>query len=356
MEASWDKIIFQKQREKEYTYPMYTKWYDNKSIDAFYIAKWRSYTPFYKLFLQTKGSFMKRLRSSMNTIQQKKEKAWIEESRFSIKSHHSIIHLYVYRPWKEEKYLPCILYLHGGAYVGGGIAMSENVCRAISKQTHAVVCYVEYRLAPQAKFPLALEDSYAAIDWILQKAKQLKIRKDAFYVCGESAGGNLALGCCIKDIEKKQKRIKGCILFYPHLDMKEKIQDIYQISLPKNKIIKKWLRKDMLTLYGSLQVAKKLYLRHHEDLENPLISPYYYQNLAKLPPTLMIQAQYDALQKQGERFTQKVYEAGGDIRRIQYRGVLHAFLDHIGYLPQVYDAIEEIAFFIQSRKGDEENE
>ena len=182
MESSWEKMIFQKQREKEYAYPMYTKWYDNKSIDAFYIAKWRSYTPFYKLFLQTKGSFMKRLRSSMNTIQQKKEKAWIEESRFSIRSHHSIINIYVYRPWKEARHLPCILYLHGGAYVGGGIALSENVCRAISKQAHAVVCYVEYRLAPQAQFPLALEDSYAAIDWILQKAEQLKIQKDAFYV------------------------------------------------------------------------------------------------------------------------------------------------------------------------------
>ncbi len=347
MKDIFETVIFQKQKEETYDYPFYSKTYKDIVLDPFYLNGVKHPFCFRKIFSMKKFSLIGAFRHFMLSSNQNVVKSLIEESRFTIRVKDAEIYLYMYRPFEEEQLLPCILYLHGGAYVSGGIEMSANVCRAISDHAHAVVFYVDYRLAPEAPFPTALEDSYEAIQWILRHAEALRIKEEELYICGESAGGNLALGCCIKDIEKYIQRVKGCILIYPHVNMKEKIHDIYGMTLPRDKKMKKFIKKDMLTLYKGLQIAQKLYLQHKENVDDPLISPYYYNKLSKLPKMLMISAEFDCLRMQGERFAQKVYEAGGQLQIIQYKGVLHAFMNHIGYLPQAHDALKEITSFIR---------
>lgn len=294
-----------------------------------------------------KGIPIGSIRQKMGCDNKDITKNHIAESQISLPMKDRIIYMNYYRPLHHDDILPTIIYFHGGAYVGGSVDVTRNVCRALSDRLKFNVIDVDYRLAPENPYPAALDDAYAALTYLYEHNEEYRIDVNQLYVGGDSAGGNLALSCCIKDIENNTKRIKGIILYYPHVLMKETHEypwslDMYDMQLKDMLVI----TKDILALRESIKMLDVLYLQKKIDKNDAHVSILLSDKLSYLPPTFMVCAEYDYLRIQQEYFADKLYNEGVNISMIHYRGMEHAFMDKIGIYPQSEDVIKETVKFI----------
>lgn len=275
-------------------------------------------------------------------------KGLIEESVLHILFHDHSINAMMYRPFHVIENLPCIMYFHGGAYAGGSVDVTTNICRALCDQFHAVVVNVDYRLAPENPYPCGSDDCYGSFNWIYDHAQQYHIDEHQIYAAGDSAGGNFVINCCIRERELGLYRIKGCCLFYPHVSMIDTKKYPWDLSMyyihdrDKNEIV-----SNMLGLREVVKASEFFYLQGEIKKEDPLVSPLFDKHLKDLPPMLIISGEFDYLRIQQEYFAQALADARCPVKLIQYQGMQHAFMDHIGCYPQAEDAIHETCLFLK---------
>ena len=220
----------------------------------------------------------------------------------------------VYTP-KGNGPFPVIVYFHGGGWVLGSLDASDATCRGLADANSALVVSVDYRRAPEHKFPAATEDAYAALQYVLAHAQELGGDPSKVAVAGESAGANLATVTCLMAAERGGKQPAHQVLVYPITDyaFESRSHRAQADAKPLSEAMIPWF-------FGH-------YLRSPADGKSIFVSPLRATpaQLKKLPPATIITAELDPLHDEGTSYAAKLAEAGVDTAQENYDGVTHGF-------------------------------
>jgi len=236
----------------------------------------------------------------------------------------------VYTPNGPEP-CPLMLYFHGGGYVKGGVEESDAFCRNLARLTRHMVLSVDYRLAPEHRFPVALDHAVAATIWAGTHAADLGGASGPIVVCGESAGGNLAAVTCLCLRSDPHVAIRYQVLLQPVVDF---TLSFPSIAMPAAECLVP--REDLAWYY-------RTYRSDQCDPRDPRVSPIYAEDLSGLPPALIIAAEYDTLRDEAEAYADRLKTAGVATRYTCADGMVHGFLQMRGIVPDAQIATEEIA-------------
>lgn len=234
----------------------------------------------------------------------------------------------IYTPAGDRPF-PALIYFHGGGMVTGDLEMSDSICHTIAKYAHCVVISVDYRLAPEYKFPAAVEDAYDSLLWISSHAEEFNIDPRRLAVGGDSAGGTLATVTSIMANERKKPNIIYQLLLYPSTGYEKEV-----LSLQENGT-GYFLTKEQSAWY------QKQYLSNKEEKNHPYVSPILYSNVAELPDAMIVTAQYDPLRDIGKAYAERLQENGVEVFYKNYEGMIHGFANFHTFIPEVQVALEE---------------
>src|SRR5580698_5547543 len=186
---------------------------------------------------------------------------------------------------------PALVYFHGGGFVFGNIETHDAVCRALAKESGAVVISVDYRLAPENKFPAAVDDSHAATLWVAANAARLGVDSHRIAVGGDSAGGNLATVVAIRCRDAGGPKLAAQVLIYP-------VTDVSTFDTGPHRE----LGEGYFLTRASMEWFTGHYLASADQKRHPEASPLLATSLSGLPPALVITAEFDPLRDEGEAF------------------------------------------------------
>jgi acetyl esterase len=237
------------------------------------------------------------------------------------------IPLRVYTPLERRG--GAVAYFHGGGWVVGSLDSFDTACRALANASGATMVSVGYRLAPEHPFPAAYEDCVAATRGVAKKHEGEPIA-----VAGDSAGGNLALGVA----RRLRDQLAGMALIYPVTDA--------GLNTPSARDFKE---RYGLTAAG-MQRYWNLYLDGADGL-NPDTSPLRADDLAGLPPTYVLTAEFDILRDEGEAMVGKLREAGVDVTHRRFEGTIHGFWRWMAATPKTREAIDEVGAALRGQLG-----
>jgi acetyl esterase len=230
---------------------------------------------------------------------------------------------------------PALVYYHGGGWVIGDLYTHDGLCRSLSAAAGCAVLSVDYRLAPEAKYPVPVEDSYAALLWIVANAGRLGIDRRRIAVGGDSAGGNLATVMALLARDRRGPALALQVLIYPVTD-----HDLDTVSYRENATGYVLTRDAMRWFWDH-------YLAHEAQGREPYASPLRAPSLAGLPPALVITAEYDPLRDEGEAYAARLRDAGVPVTLTRYPGMFHGFVRLTKFLDQARTAVDEIAGSVQ---------
>ena len=227
-------------------------------------------------------------------------------------------------PQADARSLPLVVFFHGGGWVICDLDTHDETCRTLANGSGAIVVSVDYRLAPEDRFPAAAEDAYAATVWAAEHAAELGADASRLGVAGDSAGGNLAAVVPLMARDKGGPPLRFQLLIYPVTDVSPARNDYPSKS---DNGTGYFLTTEHMEWY------RDKYLPEGDDGSAPYISPVRAADFAGLPPALVITAEYDPLRDEGETYARKLKEAGvpADVERCA--GMFHGFFG----LPMVLD-------------------
>jgi acetyl esterase len=230
---------------------------------------------------------------------------------------------------------PALVYYHGGGWVIGDLHTHDGLCRSLTNAARCAVLSVDYRLAPESKYPVAVEDSYAALLWIAANADRLGIDRRRIAVGGDSAGGNLATVMALVARDRKGPRLALQVLIYPVTD-----HDLDTRSYVENATGYVLTREGMRWFWNH-------YLARDAQGREPYASPLRASSLAGLPPALVITAEYDPLCDEGEAYAARLRDSGVPVTLTRYPGMFHGFVRMTNILDKARTALDEIASSVQ---------
>jgi acetyl esterase len=230
-------------------------------------------------------------------------------------------------PYKKN---PLIIYFHGGGFVMGDLESHDLVCRHLCKETEATIIAVDYKLAPENKFPASITDTKDAIAEIIKDADNLQIDKEKVILCGDSAGGALAAVGTIMSRDKIVPKIHGQILVYPWVDltMCRKSMDIDIEGMILNK--------------DTIKYFADHYLNSYEEQVDWRASPILTPDLSNLPPTYIFGAGLDPLVDEGDAYKRRLLSFGNEVHYRLFPGQMHAFLSNSVQLPTALICLKEM--------------
>lgn len=237
----------------------------------------------------------------------------------------------VYRP-ESSGSAPTIVYLHGGGFVIGDLDTHDGVCRLLCRDVNAVVVSVDYRLAPEHHFPAAVDDSYAALRWVIEHLDEYGGDLARVVVGGDSAGGNLA-AVCAQQAHADGVPLAAQLLVYPAVDMlgeyPSRIENAEGYFLTLADMY--WFGEQYLGFAETDPAAAAL---AHE----PRLSPLHAPSLAGLAPAIVVTAEYDPLRDEGNAYAQALEAAGVAVTHRQFAGLIHGFYGLEAISPAIADA------------------
>lgn len=234
----------------------------------------------------------------------------------------------IYTPEGDGPF-PLLVYFHGGGWVICDLDTHDDLCRSLTNGAGCVVVSVDYRLAPEYKFPAAPLDCYAATKWAAEHAAQLNGDPTRIALGGDSAGGNLTAVVTQMVRDQGGPPLVFQLLIYPVTDI-----GIDTISKKEN------AEGYFLTLEDMFWFRDH-YLNNKEEWKNPMVSPLLASDLSGLPPALVITAEYDPLRDEGEIYGRKLKEAGVPVTVTRYDGMIHGFLSIASSFTQSQQAIKQ---------------
>ncbi|WP_054858058.1 alpha/beta hydrolase [Vulcanisaeta sp. JCM 16159] len=207
-----------------------------------------------------------------------------------------------------------LVYLHGGGFVIGDVETYDPLCRELALACDCVVVSVDYRLAPEHKFPAAVIDAFDSTKWVLEHAREINGDPEKVAIGGDSAGGNLAAVVAIMARDQRLKpTIKYQVLINPFVGVDLASYTIREYSTGL------FLEREAMAFFN------KAYLRSPADAFDPRFSPILVDNLSNLPPALVITSEYDPLRDSAETYAAKLAEAGVPTVTVRFNGVTHGF-------------------------------
>jgi acetyl esterase len=234
-----------------------------------------------------------------------------------------------------------LVYFHGGGWVLGNIAMTDQPCRLLANASGCMVASVEYRLAPEHKFPAAPEDCFAATKWVADNASSLDVDPVRIAVGGTSAGATLAAAVTLIARDRGGPHIAYQLLVYPATTTELTTASHSQFAKDNYYILS---RTDMEWFWDH-------YLAHDQDRKNPYACPAYAKTLGGLPPAFVITAEYDPLRDEGEAYAARLSEEGVSTILKRYDGVTHGFFGMPSLLEKAKVAIGDAADALRSAIG-----
>ena len=221
----------------------------------------------------------------------------------------------------REGPLPLLVWLHGGGWVAGDLDNHDAACRALANASGCKVVAIDYRLAPEHKFPAGLDDCYAAIQWLAAHRGALGIDPRRVAIAGDSAGGNLAAAVALMARDRGGPALAFQLLVYPVTH--------HAFDTPS---YRQYGDGYLLTAEG-MRWHWNHYLPDAAAGLDPLASPLLAPDLRGLPPALVIVAECDPLRDESEAYAKRLADAGVPVECRRYDGMLHAFFT----LGQVFD-------------------
>ena len=224
---------------------------------------------------------------------------------------------------------PIVVYFHGGGWVLGGLDSDDPFCRDLCVKSNAVVVSVDYRHAPEARFPAAVDDGFAAVRWIAANAETLGGVPGKLAVCGWSAGGNIAAVVCQMARDAGGPRVAGQVLVTPVTDC-----DLTRESYVANG-----------EGYVLTTALMRWFWDHYADPADrlqPKASPLRAKDLSGLPPALVVTCEFDPLRDEGAAYAEALARAGVDARHLGCRGQIHTSVPAVDVIRSAAGAREEI--------------
>ena len=221
--------------------------------------------------------------------------------------------------------VPAIVYFHGGGHVIGSLDTHDLIARNLCAGAEALVASVDYRMGPEYRFPAAVEDSFAALEWVHRNAESLGADPGRVGVHGDSAGANLAAVAALLARDARGPKLRLQSLVYPVADY-SLVGDSYE----------KYARGCGLLTKAAMVWFRDHYLREPADADDWRASPIKAASFAGVAPAIVVTAQCDVLHDEGQRYAEALRRAGVPVEYQEYPGMIHGFF---GMVPAVDDAM-----------------
>ena len=241
----------------------------------------------------------------------------------------------VHRPKDAIAPLPCVVNFHGGGWVQGNPEQSAWLASRIAVRNRVTVISPAYRLAPEDLFPAGVDDCWASLTSVVDRADELGIDPERIAVMGDSAGGNLAAVVAIMARDAGGPSLRAQVLIYPGVEMYDR-----------------WPSEDRnaeapVLTSKNMRAFVRLYLGDQHGTEDFRASPIRAASHVGLPKTLIITAEHDPLLDNGARYRDRLVEAGVPVRYVEQEGAIHGFLSLPGVVPVAHDSLDDIVAFLR---------
>lgn len=238
-------------------------------------------------------------------------------------------------PGAGDARLPVLVFFHGGGFVIGNLDTHDGLCRVLCRESGARVIAVDYRLAPEHKFPAAVDDAYAALCWIAANADRLGIDAGRIAIGGDSAGAALATVAARTAKEKGGPKLALQLLMFPPTDLaadttsRRSWTDGYFLD----RLTIKWFFDN--------------YLPQGADQHDPRLSPLHAADLRGMAPVYLLTAEYDPLHDEGLEYAARLRDSGVPVTVVDYPDLVHDFIYLDAVLPQAREALRAAALAIR---------
>ena len=243
----------------------------------------------------------------------------------------------------KDAALPCLVFLHGGGWVIGDLDSHDQPCRVLANAAQCCVVAVDYRLAPEHRFPAAVEDSAAALRWVAENAARLRIDRGRIAVGGDSAGGNLAAVLCLMGREGQVPMPGAQLLLYPATDMAgakpayERFTEGYILT------------RDTMHWFINHYIGEPM--QKYDWRASPLRAP----SLAGRPPAFVMTCGHDPLVDEGIAYARRLEEDGTHVAHLHVADQIHAYLTMVKFIPASELTLRQAALWLatqwQGREG-----
>ena len=246
------------------------------------------------------------------------------------------ISIRIYRP--KDALRGGLIYFHGGGFVLGSLDSADETCRRLANRGRVVVTSIAYRLAPETKFPGAVEDAYAAVQWASGHADDLRVEPDKIAVGGSSAGGGLAAAAALVARDRHGPRVAFQLLTVPVTELSSRAASHREFS------------EGYGLTAADMEWFGRHYVRSEADADNPYASVLR-ADLHELPPAFVITAECDPLRDDGEAYAKRLSELGIAGRYKRYPGMFHGFMSFPSVLPEAAQAFEDAGSALREALG-----
>ena len=226
---------------------------------------------------------------------------------------------------------PALIYFHGGGYLLGNLDMCDRQCREMAHLAGCVVVSVDYRLAPEHRFPAAIDDAFDATSYVADHPREFGIDPEAIAVGGESSGGNLAAVTALKGRDRGTPRLIFQLLVYPHVDFDDDSPSMREFA------------DGHFLTRAAIEYFAGHYLPGRTDRREPRVSPMRAESLEGLPSAFVVTAECDPLRDQGEAYAARLERAGVRVRQKRYEGMIHPFFSLGGIIDSGRTAVTDAA-------------
>lgn len=233
-----------------------------------------------------------------------------------------------------DEALPVQVYFHGGGWVIGDLDSHDWLCRAVANAANCAVVSVDYRLAPEHRFPAAFDDAVTATQWVAANAAMLNVDPTRISVGGDSAGGNLAAVAALALRDDAKVRLRAQILTYPIADLTFAYDERFE--------------KGVALTNGGMRDFIDFYVPDVAQRRDWRCSPLFAPSLKGLPPALVILAGFDPLYDEGEAYAARLQSEGVTVTVKRFPGQMHGFVSRPKLLPKSLDAVADIAAFMEA--------
>jgi len=227
------------------------------------------------------------------------------------------------------------IFFHGGGFVMGNLETHDHVCRDLCSQTESLVLSVDYRLAPEHKFPAATDDCFQVVCWAAENAKLLNIDRTRIVLAGDSAGATLALVTAMRLRDEGNQPARAQVLIYPVTDYHTPATPSY-LENGEGYVL---TRAAMIRFWDD-------YLTSPQQASHPYATPLRVVDLAAMPQALILTAEFDPLRDEGALFAERLRNAGVSVTHRSYDGLIHGFFRMSLVSARAKQAVTETAQWI----------